>query len=297
MDKTNRILILGGGGTLGHKLWQLLPSKFPDTFVTIRKNREFYAKCGLFTGPKVIEGLDLMDFSRLNPVLDELKPSVIINCAGVTLRRDESGDKTANIAINALLPHRLAAWCAENRSRLVHISTDCVFDGSRGNYDEEAQSDAKTLYGRSKFLGEVNEPCAVTLRTSFIGRELMGGGELLEWFLAQRGRKVKGYTKVFFTGLTSNKLAGVVGNVIEKFPSLSGLYHVASEVISKYALLQLANEAYGAGVEIEPDDSLECRRDLNGGKFAKATGFVCPSWRQMMTELAGDITPYGDWRK
>lgn len=297
MDKTKRILILGGGGTLGHKLWQLLPSKFPDTFVTIRKNREFYSKCGLFTGPKVIDGLDLVDFTSLKTVLDELKPAVIVNCAGITLRREDSADKVANIAVNALLPHRLAAWCSGNGARLIHISTDCVFDGSRGNYDEETASDAKTLYGRTKFLGEVNEPCAVTLRTSFIGRELLGGEELLEWFLAQAGGRVKGYRKVLFTGLTSNKLAEVVGDIIGKFPALNGLYHVASEVISKYALLGLMNEIYKTGVEIEPDDGIECRRDLNGARFAKATGFVCPPWRQLMAEMAGDKTPYGDWRK
>src|SRR3989338_5762307 len=137
-----RVLILGGAGTLGHKLWQVLPSRFPDTFVSIRKNREFYAKTGLFTGPKVIDGLDLRDFTRLNAVLGEIKPSVIVNCAGVTLRSKEALDKNSAISINALLPHRLADWCAHSGARLIHFSTVCVFDGKTGGYTEEDPPDA-----------------------------------------------------------------------------------------------------------------------------------------------------------
>lgn len=294
---TPKIFILGGGGTLGHKLWQLLPSKFPDTFVSIHKSRDFYARCGLFTGQNIIDGLDLRDFSRLNAVLNELKPSIIVNCAGVTLRSKEAIDKNSAISINALLPHRLADWCSRSGARLIHFSTVCVFDGKAGGYTEESLPDARDLYGMTKALGDVTAPFALTLRSSFIGREIFGGAELLEWFLAQKGKKIKGFTRALFTGLTTNKLAELVADLIENHPGLNGLYHVSSETLSKYDLLKLMKGAYKLDVEIAPDDSFECRRDLKGDRFEKAVGFVCPTWRQLMVEMAADPTPYNEWRK
>ncbi len=291
-----RILILGGGGTLGHKLWQVLPAKFPETFVSIRKPKAYYAKCGLFAGPNVIYNLDLRDFARLNEVLDGLRPTVIVNAAGVTLRSKEALDKVSAISVNALLPHKLAEWCGKHGSRLIHFSTVCVFDGKKGGYTEDDLPDARDLYGMSKALGDVSAPCALTLRSSFIGREIFGGTELLEWFLTQGGKKVKGFRKAVFTGLTSNRLAELVGELIGKFQALNGLYHVSSGAVSKYELLGLMKDAYKVDAEIEPDDKFECRRDLNGGRFAEATGFKCPSWRAMMTAMAADKTPYTDWR-
>lgn len=292
-----RILILGGGGTLGHKLWQMLPSKFPDTFVSIRKNKDFYEKCGLFTGPNVIDRLDLRDFTGLYHSLDRIHPSVVVNCAGITPRREEAQNDVNVITINSLLPHKLATWCATNNARLIHFSTDCVFNGEKGNYNELSPSDANDLYGRTKALGEVNSPSALVLRTSMIGREIFGGTELLEWFLAQGGKKIKGYRKAVFSGLTTNQHAVVVGDLIENYPALTGCYNVASQAVSKYDLLLMLREVYNLDVAIESDDSVECRRDLDGAKFVKATGFSCPPWRQMLTEMAADKTPYSAWRK
>ena len=148
----------------------------------------------------------------------------------------------------------------------------------------------------SKTLVDVSAPCALNLRSSFIGREIFGGAELLEWFLGQGDKKVKGFRKAIFTGLTSNRLAELVGELIEKFPALNGLYHVSSERVSKYGLLGLMKDAYKVDTEIEPDEKFECRRDLNGGRFTEATGFKCPSWRKMMLDMAADPTPYGGWR-
>ncbi len=291
-----RILILGGGGTLGHKLWQVLPGRFHDTFVSIRKPKAFYAKCGLFSGSNVIDSADLRDFSRLNQLLEEVRPSVIVNCAGVTLRSKEALDKVSAISINALLPHRLADWCSRNGARLIHFSTVCVFDGKKGNYSEDDLPDARDLYGMTKALGDVSAPCALTLRSSFIGREIFGGTELLEWFLRQKGKRIQGFRKAIFTGLTTNRLAELVCELIEKFPALNGLYHVSSETVSKYELLSFLKEAYKLDVVIEPEDVFECRRNLNGGRFVEATRFECPSWRSMAMEMAADAAPYAKWR-
>ncbi|MEI7482231.1 MAG: SDR family oxidoreductase [Elusimicrobiota bacterium] len=297
MNPKHRILILGGGGTLGHKLWQVLAKKFPDTFVSIRKSKDFYAKCTLFSGPNVFDSLDLSDFAVLNRVLDEIKPSVIVNCAGVTPRGKDAADRNSNISINALLPHRLAEWCARGGARLIHFSTVCVFAGSKGGYSEEARPDAHDLYGITKSLGDVTAPCALTLRSSFIGREIFGGTELLEWFLGRQGQTVQGFRKALFTGLTTNRLAELVADLIENHPALNGLYHVSSETLSKYELLKLMNEAYKLDARIEPEDTFECKRDMDGRRFEKMTGFICPPWRRMMFEMAADTTPYAEWRK
>lgn len=296
MPEKERILITGGAGTLGHKLWQLLPGTFPDTYVTIRKSREFYARTGLFRGDKVLDGVDLRDFTRLTGLLDELRPTVIVNCAGVTLRSKEALDKNSAVSINALLPHRLAEWCSRSGSRLIHFSTVCVYDGKKGGYTEEDAPDARDLYGMTKILGDVTAPFALTLRSSFIGREIFAGTELLEWFLAQRGRKIKGFRKALFTGLTTNRLAALVTDLIARHKGLNGLYHVSSETVSKYELLAMMKEAYKMDVEITPEDGFEMRRDLDGKRFEKAAGFTCPPWKEMMAEMAADPTPYGDWR-
>ena len=292
-----RILILGGAGTLGHKLWQIIPQKFPNTYVTVRKSKGFYSKTGVFSGDKVIDLLDLRDLPQVEKILNKLKPDIILNCAGVTLRSKEAKDEVSNIAVNALLPNKLAEWCSNNNSRLIHFSTVCVFTGKMGNYDDESIPDAQDLYGRTKILGEVNKPSALVLRSSFIGRELFGGMELLEWFLAQEGKTIKGFRKAIFTGLTTDYLAKVVIDLIEKHPNLSGIYNVSSEIISKYDLLMLAKEAYKLDINIEPEETFECKRDLNGERFNKAIGFKCPSWKELMTEMAADTTPYEEWRE
>lgn len=297
MEKTPRILILGGGGTLGHKLWQTLPARFPDTFVSIRKPRAFYAKSGLFAGPSVIDNADLRDFARVSALLDEVRPSVIVNCAGVTLRSKEALDKNSAISINALLPHRLAEWCSRSGARLIHFSTVCVYDGKKGGYTEDDATDARDLYGVTKALGDVTAPFALTLRSSFIGREIFAGTELLEWFLAQGGKTIKGFRKALFTGLTTNRLAALVGDLIEKHPKLNGLYHVSSETVSKYDLLLMMKDAYRLDVKIDAEDGFEMRRDLDGRRFERAAGFTCPPWREMMAEMAADPTSYADWRK
>ncbi len=291
-----RILILGGGGMLGHKMWQHLRNRYKDVYVTIRKKKSYYKKSGIFNSDRVIESLDLSDFKKTERILSKIKPSVVINCAGVTLRSNEAEDITANITINALLPHKLYEWTKINGARLIHFSTVCVFDGNLGNYTESSLSTANDIYGKTKFLGEVCGDKAITIRSSFIGRELEYKKELLEWFLSQSGRRIKGYGEAIFTGITTNMMADIVYELIKRFPDLSGVYHISSEVISKYELLKLMRDAFKIDIEIELDNNVKCRRNLKDEKFRKATGFKCPSWRKMMYDLALDRTSYVSWR-
>lgn len=283
---------------LGHKMFQVLLSRFPDTACTVRGALvdPFYAGVDLFRTGTVIERVDAMDLPALGRVLRGRKPRFLVNCIGIVKQREEAMAAVPSIAINSLLPHKLAEFAAEWGGRVVHFSTDCVFDGRRGGYTEESPSDATDLYGKSKHLGEVAAGNALTLRTSIIGRELSRFRSLLEWFLGQKGKQVRGFTRVIYSGVTTNHLAHLVADLIARHPDLSGLYQVASTPISKHDLLCLVKEAFRLDVEILPDDKEVSDRSLVGDKFRRATGYVCPEWPSLAEQLAADPTPYGEWR-
>jgi len=291
-----RILILGGTGMFGHKLWQRLGARFPETRATIRGRRADYRRFGIFDDPRVMENVDVTVTPQLNATLVEAAPNVIVNCVAVTKRRESAFNPIPSIELNAIFPHRLAAWAKDHGARLITVSTDCVFDGKQGGYTEEDAPNAWDIYGRTKALGEIVGANALTIRTSFIGRELDHGTELLEWFLAQSGGTIKGFRRVLYSGMSTLYFADIIGDIIEKFPQLSGLYQIASPVITKFDLLCLAREVFGINVKIEPDDSIILNRDLNGEKFRRATGIIVPSWASMMQGLVTDPTPYREWK-
>jgi dTDP-4-dehydrorhamnose reductase len=291
---STRLLILGGAGMLGHKVWQRLSPRF-DARVTLRATAAEYPH-GLFDPQRVIEHIDVTDLDRLDTLIADEHPDVVVNCVGIIKQLPQAHDAVPSITINSLLPHRLAAACAKAGARLFHISTDCVFSGNRGMYRETDPSDAEDLYGRSKFLGEVSGPGALTLRTSIIGRELRGTSGLVEWFLKNRGGQVDGYEKAIFSGLTTLQLADVIGDLIEQHPALMGLYQVSTEPIDKLALLNLLNEAYGANVIIRPSSAVRIDRSLDGSRFREATGWSPEPWPALVAAMAADPTPYDEWR-
>ena len=293
-----KILVLGGEGMLGHKMFQTLRSRYPDTICTVARSLEepFYRKIPLFRSGKVVDRLDAMDSGEMGRVLGEHRPDWIINCIGVVKQRAEAEEAVPSIALNSLLPHRLAEIAGEWGGRLIHFSTDCVFSGRKGNYTEESPSDAEDLYGKSKYLGEVTAGNAVTLRTSIIGRELAHFRSLLEWFLSQDGKTVRGFRRVIYSGVTTNHMAQLVGNLIADHPALTGLYQVASPAVSKFDLLRMIRDAYGLNIDIIPDEEVVSDRSMVGEKFLKATGYDAPDWPGLIGQLASDPTPYKDWR-
>lgn len=292
-----KIVVLGGTGMLGHKMFQILKKGFPETLVTTRSDvsQAPFDKVEFLHGGDVIKGVDVTDFVRLQGILKDIQPDYIVNCIGVIKQRDSAKQAIPTITINALLPHKLVAFSEKWGGRVIHLSTDCVFSGKRGLYTEDDFSDAEDLYGRSKFLGELHYENALTLRTSIIGRELVEHRSLLDWFLSQKGKSVRGYKRVIYSGLTTIQLAEVVGLVIRKFPKLHGLYQVVSEPISKYDLLGLVKEAFDLDIEIVPDEREVCDRSMRGDKFRAATGFACPAWPELVQGLAKDPTPYDQW--
>ena len=237
--------------------------------------------------------MDVLNFEVLTGALAAIDPDVIINCVGITKRKKEIENTRRTLYINALFPHKLAEWSKVNNKRIIHFSTDCVFDGKIGNYREESLTTAKDLYGRTKALGEINYNHALTLRSSFIGRELFSKTELLEWFLSQKGSSIKGYTKALYTGVSTTFLSQIIADIIENHPNLSGIKQLSTEnPISKYELLCLAREAFKCKIEIVPDDTLEIKSTLKGNKLKDALGYTVPSWAKMMNDLARDFINY-----
>jgi dTDP-4-dehydrorhamnose reductase len=179
---------------------------------------------------------------------------------------------------------------------VIHFSTDCVFSGRQGNYTEDSRSDAEDLYGKSKYLGEVTTGNALTLRTSIIGRELAHFRSLLEWFLSHDGKTVRGFRRVIYSGVTTNYLSQLVGDLITDHPALSGLYQVTAPPVSKHDLLCMIRDAYHLNIDIVPDEREVSDRSMVGEKFRRATGYTSPDWPRLLKQLADDPTPYVDWR-
>lgn len=295
----SRILVLGAAGMLGHKVCQALADH--DVVGTVRgAPSELERFSPIFDGVELIGGLDVLDDPALRETFRRARPDFVVNCVGLVKQLEEADDAYLAISINSLLPHRLARLCDEVAARLIHISTDCVFDGRRGGYVEEDLTDARDLYGRTKALGETvaGETSALTLRTSFIGRELKPKTHgLVEWFLDQEGGCVDGFSKVIYSGLTSLELASVVRRLIEQTRALTGVFQVASEPITKYDLLRLIRQTYDLEVDIRSAAEPVSDRSMSAQAFFGATGYAAPPWERMVKEMRADPTSYEAWKK
>ncbi len=276
-----KILVLGASGMLGNAVLRVMEERLDwEVFGTVRSgsvSRFFSDRIA----QRLITGCDVENHDALVKVFAQVRPNVVINCIGLIKQLADVDDPLQAIPINSLLPHRLAGLCALVGARLVHMSTDCVFSGEKGGYKESDLSDAKDIYGKSKFLGEVDYLHAVTLRTSIIGHELQSAHGLVGWFLSQQDR-CKGYKKAIFSGLPTVAIAQIIRDVVIPRPDLSGVYHVAAKPISKYDLLRLVADVYGKSIEIEPDDQLVMDRSLNAERFRQATGYVTPDWPELI---------------
>jgi dTDP-4-dehydrorhamnose reductase len=282
-----RVLILGGDGMLGHQLLKAWRDRH-EVRVTLHRNFADYETLGLFDRNNAYDGIDVRSGESLVGVFADFRPDVLVNAVGIVKQHSDAKSAIPSLEINALLPHRLARLCRATGSRLIHISTDCVFSGRTGDYTEESPSDAEDLYGRTKFLGELHEAGTLTLRTSIIGPELSRKTGLLEWFLAQR-ESIRGFTNAIFSGLTTQELSRVIQLMLESFPSAHGLYHVSTEPISKYDLLTMIKGRLGLGIEIIADESFRCDRSLNSRRFRTEFGYTPPSWPALVAELAADL--------
>lgn len=278
-----KILVLGASGMLGNAMLRVMSAQEAwSVFGTVRGvEPAFHA-----AAPRalLIPGVHADQPDTLLAAFAQARPDVVINCVGLVKQLSYAEDPLVAVPINTLLPHRLARMCEVAGARLVHVSTDCVFSGKQGSYTESDLADAQDVYGRSKLLGEVDYPHAVTLRTSIIGHELRSAHGLIDWFLSQQAQ-VKGYTAAVFSGLPTCELARVVRDFVIPHASLRGVYHVAAEPISKHDLLQIVNREYGKNLQIEPDDQVKINRSLDASRFREVTGYVAPAWPDLIAQM------------
>ena len=277
----SKILILGASGMLGSAAMKVFAeSDEHEAFGSIRSN----AIKDLFH-PRLRKQLlaigDVENSDSLIKLFETVRPQVVINCIGLIKQLSSASDPISAIPVNALLPHRIASLCGLAGARLVHISTDCIFSGKKGGYLESDAPDAEDVYGRSKLMGEVDYPHAITLRTSIIGRELASANGLVDWFLRQQGT-CKGYNKAIFSGLPTTELAYVIRDYVLPRGDLRGLYHVASSPINKHELLTMIASAYGKKIDIIQDPHLVIDRSLNAQRFKAATGYTPPPWPKLV---------------
>ena len=285
MKRPQRIVVMGATGMLGNTVLRFLASKTEyEVHGTVRNLSAMYEFQKMVPDARFVPGIDVESLDSLTRMFAAVQPDTVINCIGIVKQLADANDPLVALTINALLPHRLARLAQVAGARLVHMSTDCVFSGAKGNYVEDDVPDANDLYGRSKLLGEVDYPNAITLRTSIIGHELNGNRSLIDWFLSQTG-EIQGYKKAIFSGLPTVEIAQIIHDHVIPNTDLQGLYHVSAEPINKFDLLSLVAKTYRKNVAIQPQDDFVIDRSLNSDRFRMATGFQPKSWSDLIQRM------------
>jgi len=290
-----RILILGATGMIGHVLFrQLSGCSDYDVYSTVRD----YSAAKKYFPPELVDKIRPMDvdadnFNSIIRALASIQPDVVINCIGLIKQLPMANDPLLAITVNSQLPHRISLICRAAKARMVHLGTDCIFNGRKGMYTEHDISDAEEIYGRTKYLGEVTYPHCITLRTSFIGHELERKYGLVEWFLLQNS-KIRGFTKVIYSGLPTTEIARIINDYVLPNPDLSGVYHVSSEPISKFDLLKLIAAKYSKDSEIEPYEGFVQDRSIDSALFRSKTGYTPPSWPELVDLMHKDYVSHSE---
>jgi len=280
-----KVLILGCTGMLGHTIFtKLLSLNTLDVYATARSLDGYV---GLFSPDyihRIFVNVDADNFDTIYKTIVTLKPDIVINCIGLIKQKPAANDPIRAITINSLLPHKLSVVCHDVSARLIHMSTDCVFDGTKGSYTEDDPSTATDLYGKTKFLGELHHSHCVTLRTSIIGHELIGKYGLIEWFLKQQ-KNVHGYTNAIYSGFSTIEMARIIYEFVIPNSALGGLYHVSAAPISKFDLLKLVADKYEKKIHIEPFSNFYCNRSLDSSLFQRVTGYIPPTWPNLIETM------------
>ena len=284
-----KILILGGTGEVGHMLCKTLSSSH-QVFTTLRSKNDlnsvdFFTK--VLPEPNCIFNDDIKDEKKLKNVINNISPDLIINCIAVIKHRETCvpGNPEAEY-INSNMPHFLKNECEARNIKLIHLSTDCVFKGDKGNYSESDKRDAIDFYGISKAKGEIfNSTNVLTIRTSFIGPSLFYKTGLYEWIKKQEGKTIDGFQNAIYSGLTTIEFSRIIGIIVRDFQDLNGLYNLSSDPISKFDLLNLINDKMKLNITINKETDFFCDRSLNSEKIKSLTKIIVPSWNKMIDEL------------
>ena len=284
--------MLGAGGMLGHMAVRTLSQEHSVVGTTRAHPEPKSALARFLPIEDWIGGVDVRQEHQLLSLMEKVKPDVVLNCVGLVKQKMDALSYQESIEINSLLPHRLARLCDVNDVKLIQISTDCVFGCGPGVKSQFTEPDASDLYGKTKFLGEVTYGSALTLRTSIVGRQLSGEESFFEWVLSQRKRKVKGYQRALYTGLTTMELTRIISKIISEKTQLVGLWQIASPAISKYDLIDRLNKMLNLGITLVPDNDFICDRRLDGAPFESHAQIQVSNWENMLTEFVTDQKNY-----
>ncbi len=276
-----KVLILGGTGMAGHTISIYFKEAGHDVTAFSRSKVDY---C------KNVNG-DITDFENLKKIINEGQYDAIINAIGI-LNQDAEDHKSNAVLLNSYLPHFLSDTTKEMKTRVIHMSTDCVFSGKTGGYSETSFRDGETFYDRSKALGELENNKDLTFRNSIIGPDMSEKGiGLFNWFMKQEGQ-INGFTKAIWTGVTTLTLAKAMEQALKE--NLTGLYNlVNNETISKYELLKLFNRYMKEGkIEILPSDKLSLDKSLINNRTDFS--FNVPSYDAMVAEMKKWIENHKD---
>lgn len=276
-----KILILGGTGMAGHTISIYFNEAGHDVTAFSRSKVDY---C------KNVNG-DITDFENLKKIINEGQYDAIINAIGI-LNQDAEDHKSNAVLLNSYLPHFLSDTTKEMKTRVIHMSTDCVFSGKTGGYSETSFRDGEIFYDRSKALGELENNKDLTFRNSIIGPDMSKRGiGLFNWFMKQEGQ-INGFTKAIWTGVTTLTLAKAMDQALKE--NLTGLYNlVNNETISKYELLKLFNNYMKDGqIEILPSDNLSLDKSLINNRTDFS--FKVPSYEAMVAEMKEWIDNHKD---
>lgn len=263
-----KILVLGKNGMLGHVVYNYFKELGNEVVGTVTHGDDINYDANA-------------NMTSLDEIISNERPDVVINCIGI-LNKVAEDNKVLAVKLNSLLPHYVDELSKKYDFKFIHVSTDCVFEGTIGKYNEVALPDATSFYGRSKALGEINNDRNVTLRTSIVGPDNNPKGiGLFEWFITQNG-SVGGYTKVIWTGVTTIELAKAMEKAIAN--NLTGLHHVVNnEFIPKKDLLELFKKYFNKDIEIVDNSDIVSEKTLV--RTDKSFDFSVPSYAQMVSEM------------
>jgi len=282
-----RILILGIDGMIGHKIAQSLSQDYEvigSTRKDVNHQKIGLNNCLLYKKDFIIDDQ--------NVFFNKISPDVIINCIGITTRRGISRNMSNTDFINSRFPHKISEWVSIKNRRLIHFSTDCVFSGKKGDYLDDDKPDANDIYGMSKAKGEIDNNSSLTLRCSMIGREIYNHTELFEWLYSMKNKDIEGYANVIYSGVTTFWMGDVIKKILKNNISLSGIYNISSEPISKYHLLLKLSDAFKLNVNVSANLNIKSNKVLNSKKFAEITGIIPPNWDDLIPYFKNDCEKF-----
>jgi dTDP-4-dehydrorhamnose reductase len=276
-----KVLVLGGTGMAGHTISLYLKELGHEVTAFSRSKVDY---CTNITG-------DITDFDNLRKIVKEGQYDAIINAIGI-LNKDAEKHKSSAVLINSYLPHFLSDTTKGMNTRVIHMSTDCVFSGKDGGYSENSMRDGSSFYDRTKALGELENNKDLTFRNSIIGPDINKDGiGLFNWFMKQES-EITGFNKVIWTGVTTLTLAKAMEHALKE--NLTGLYNlVNNQCISKYNLLKLFNKYMkNDKINIISSDELRVNKSLINNRTDFQ--FKIPSYEMMIIEMKDWIYSHKD---